>query len=432
MRVVVVGAGLAGLAAVCRLADAGCEVVLLERSRLLGGKATSFSVDGVEVDNGQHVHLGCCTEYLDFVDELGMAGALHNQPRFEVTALRRGARPARLRAARGLPPSLSLLPSFMTYSHLPLSAKVQVARALRRCNDPAEPGETFAAWLLRHGQGAAAIQGFWEIFVVPALNARIDEVSAEDALFVVRTAFAGDPAAARIGWCRVPLVRIAEAAAARADAVRTRTSVAGLLDGGDAVAGVRCADGEEIAADAVILAVPPARLSGVLGNPAAYGVDGLDGFRSRAIVDVHLWFDTQDAGLPFAAILGSPIQWVFEKRPGYLCCSLSAADELVTRPESELVDLCRAELVAAWPRLAGVRLLRGAVTRDPEATFVPAPGLHRPGARTTRRNLAIAGAWTDTGWPATMESAVRSGRRAVDSLDLNFAPVPRPLEAVHG
>ncbi len=195
---------------------------------------------------------------------------------------------------------------------------------------------------------------------------------------------------------------------------------------------MRCADGEEIAADAVIVAVPPARLAGILVDPAAYGVDGLGEFRSRAIVDVHLWFDTPDAGLPFAAILGSPIQWVFEKRPGYLCCSLSAADDLVTRPESELVELCRAELAAAWPRLNAVRLVRGAVTRDPEATFVPTPGLHRPSARTSRANLTIAGAWTATGWPATMESAVRSGRRAVDGLALAPAAAGRVLEAVRG
>src|ERR1700680_4517735 len=182
MRVVVVGAGLAGLAAVCRLADLGCEVVLVERSRLLGGKATSFSVDGVEVDNGQHVHLGCCTEYLDFVDRLGMSDVRWTQPRFEVTVLRRVARPPHLRAARGLPASLSLLPSFTWYAHLPMSAKLQVARALRRCGDPSRPGETFAAWLSRHGQGAAAVHGFWEVFVVPALNARIDEVRAEGAL----------------------------------------------------------------------------------------------------------------------------------------------------------------------------------------------------------------------------------------------------------
>ncbi|HEY7927078.1 MAG: hydroxysqualene dehydroxylase HpnE [Candidatus Dormibacteria bacterium] len=432
MRVIVVGAGLAGLAAVCRLAEQGCEVVLVERSRLLGGKATSFSVDGVEVDNGQHVHLGCCAEYLDFVASLGLSDSLWTQPRFEVTVLRRGTRPAHLRAARGLPAALSLLPSFARYSHLTLSAKVQVARALRRSGDAPHWGETFAEWLLRHGQGTAAIESFWDVFVVPALNARIDEVSAEDALFVVRTAFAGDPAAARIGWSRVPLARIAEAAAARAGAVRTRTSVAALLDGGDTVSGVRCADGEEIAADAVILAVPPARLAALLGDPAAYGVDGLGDFRSRAIVDVHLWFDTPNAGLPFAAILGSPIQWVFEKRPGYLCCSLSAADDLVARPESELVELGCAELVAVWPRLAGVRLVRGAVTRDPDATFVPTPRLHRPGPRTTRSNLCIAGAWTATGWPATMESAVRSGRAAADGLAPGLAHVQRALEAVRG
>jgi hypothetical protein len=161
-------------------------------------------------------------------------------------------------------------------------------------------------------------------------------------------------------------------------------------------------------------------------------VDGLDRFQSRAIVDVHLWFDTPDAGLTFAAIIGSPVQWVFEKQPGYLCCSLSAADALVGRPESELVELCRGEIAAVWPRLASTRVVRGAVTRDPEATFVPAPGLRRPGAATSRSNLALAGAWTATGWPATMESAVRSGRAAADVLAGAVASARHELEAVHG
>ncbi len=257
MKVVVVGAGLAGLAATCRLVEQGCDVVLIERSRLIGGKATSFTVDGVEVDNGQHVHLGCCTEYLDFVSSLGMAGSLWTQSRFEVTVLRRHGRPSRLHASPGLPPALSLLPSFMAYAPLGPVAKLQVARALRRVAERPRAGETFAGWLGRHGQGRAAIAGFWELFVVPALNARLDEVSAADALFVVRTAFAGTPAAARIGWSRVPLARIAEAAAARAVEVRLRTGVVSLLDDGRRVHGVRCSDGEEVAADAVVLAVPP-------------------------------------------------------------------------------------------------------------------------------------------------------------------------------
>jgi squalene-associated FAD-dependent desaturase len=432
MRVVVVGAGLAGLAAVCTLADRGHEAVLVERSRLLGGKATSFTVDGVEVDNGQHVHLACCTEYLDFVAALGMREALWTQPRFEVTVLRRGATPSHLRAGRGLPGTLSLLPSFALYAPLPLRAKLEVVRALRHIDEPVDASETFAMWLQRRGQGEAAIAGFWNLFVVPAVNAAIDEVGAADALFVIRTAFAGDPRAAAIGWSRVPLARIAEAAATRAAEVRMRTSAVAVLDDGTAVRGIRCASGEEILGDAVVLAVPPARLTAILDDATRFGVRGLERFRSRAIIDVHLWFDIPSTGLTFAAIAGSPVQWVFEKRPGYLCCSLSAADSVVGLPESELVEMCRAEIAAVWPRLATARLVRGAVTRDPEATFVPTPGLVRPGAQTTRPTLSIAGAWTATGWPATMESAVRSGRIAAEAIAGVRSSSAPELEAVHG
>jgi squalene-associated FAD-dependent desaturase len=428
----VVGAGLAGLAATCRLADQGHEVILVDRGRLLGGKATSFTVDGVEVDNGQHVHLGCCTDYLDFVAALGLRELLWTQPRFEVTVLRRNATPSRLRAARGLPASLSLLPSFAAYAPLNGAAKIQVVRGLRAATETPDPAETFGSWLRRHGQGQMAIDGFWELFVVPALNARVDEVGAEDALFVIRTALLGDADAARIGWSRVPLARIAEAAAQRARTVRLRTGVVSLLDDGAAVAGVRCTDGEEIGADAVVLAVPPARLATILGEPERYGIDGLAEFRTRAIVDVHLWFDGGSGPSGFAALIGSPVQWVFQKQPGYLCCSLSAAETLVTAPEAELVELCRAELVAVWPPLAPARLLRGAATRDPEATFVPSPGLHRPGPLTSRSNLVIAGAWTATGWPATMESAVRSGRAAAAGLGAGASATAPQMEAVHG
>jgi uncharacterized protein with NAD-binding domain and iron-sulfur cluster len=158
------------------------------------------------------------------------------------------------------------------------------------------------------------------------------------------------------------------------------------------------------------------------------------------IVDVHLWYDRPVLGCDFAAILDSPVQWVFEKTPGYVCCSLSAADALVGRPESELVELCRTALAEVLPQAARAHLLRGAATRDPEATFIPAPGVRRPGPSTSMSNLVIAGAWTDTGWPATIESAVRSGRTAANTLFRNaaswrYAPTMQPgdasLEAVH-
>lgn len=430
MRAVVVGAGLAGLSAATRLRERGFEVVIVERSRLVGGKATSFTVDGIEVDNGQHVHLSCCTEYLDFVATTGMSDLLWTQPRFDVTVLSRGTRPSRLRAAPGLPSSLSLLPSFARYRPVGMAAKWRLALALRALATPARPGETFAAWLRRHRQPRDAVSGFWAPFVVPALNAELAEVGAEDALFVLRTAF-GNPDNARMGWSRVPLARIAEAAALQAGELRTRTAVTSLLDDGDRVRGVRCAGGEDLEADVVVLAVPPARLSGILGSPASYGVDGLDRFETRAIVDVHLWYDVDSVGFDFAAIIGSPVQWVFEKSPGRLCCSLSAADSLVGRPEVDLVELCRRELAAVWPRLAGARLIRGAATRDVDATFVPRPGLRRPGWRTVRPNLAIAGAWTDTGWPATMESAVRSGRAAAAGVSAATSGVTPTLERAH-
>ncbi len=431
MRVIVVGAGLAGLAATCRLVERGHQVVLVERSRLVGGKATSFTVDGTEVDNGQHVHLGCCTEYLDFVNSLGMSGALWTQPRFQVRVLRRGRRASRLYAVPALPPALGMLPSFATYAHLTVASKLQVARALRHVDDAPASGTTFGDWLREHGQGRAAIAGFWELFVVPALNAGLDEVSAADALFVVRTAFAGHPDAARVGWSRVPLARFAEAAARRAGEVHLRTGVVAPLEEGGEVRGVRCADGRELRGDAVVLAVPPARVAAILGDAAGYGVSGLARFRTRAIVDVHLWFEGR-AGLDFAAIINSPVQWVFEKRPGYLCCSMSAADGLVGRSEADLVALCRSEVEAAWPLARTLRLIRGAATRDPEATFIPEPGLERPGPGTNRPNLVVAGAWTATGWPATMESAVRSGRAAAEMLVRARTAPGRRLEPVGG
>ena len=428
-RAVVVGAGLAGLSAVLQLERRGVDTVLVERSRLLGGKTTSFVINGVEVDSGQHVHLACCTEYLDFVESLGMAGSLWTQPRFAVTVLARGRAPSRLVATRGLPATVALLPSFARYRHLDLGGRVRVARAMRALHDRARAGETFAAWLQRHGQEAADIAGFWALFVVPALNATPDEAAAEDALFVLRTAFDA-PDNARIGWSTVPLARIAAAAAEHATDVRLRTAVTGLLTDGDAVRGVRCHDGTTIDADAVVLAVPPARASAILGDGAAYGVRGLDAFTSRAIVDVHLWYDTGALGLDFAAIVDSPVQWVFEKEPGRLCCSLSAADSFAARPEDELVAMCDAELAAVWPRLNDAHLVGGAATRDPDATFVPSPGLHRPSWRTNRANLVLAGAWTDTGWPATMESAVRSGRVAAANVALHGG-VPAAREHAH-
>ena len=419
-RVAVVGAGLAGLTAGLALARRGWHVDLYERSRLLGGKTTSFEVEGHEVDCGQHVVLACCTATLELIDELGLSDSLYIQPRFEATVLSRTRPPAHLRAS-DLPAPLHLMGGFARYPHLTTMDRIQVGRALVAARGDRNPSGDMATWLRRHHQGRRALRAFWEPFLVPALNAPLDRVSAAMGLFVIRTAFLGDRDAARIAYLKVPLARLAEAAAARLDGVHLRQAVVGVHREGNRVTGVKLSGGTGAACDACVIAVPPRRLSAMVADDPAIGISGLDAFEPMPIVDVHLWYDRPVLGCDFAAILDSPVQWVFEKSPGYVCCSMSAADKYVQRPEQELVELCRDALASVLPQAGRAQLLRGAATRDPDATFIPASGMRRPGPATALSNLVIAGAWTDTGWPATIESAVRSGRTAALMLYSNAA-----------
>ncbi len=421
-RVAVVGGGLAGLAAAMELKDAGCRVELFERSRLLGGRASSFEMDGHVVDNGQHVYLACCTEFVRFVERAGMGDALHLQDRFDVVAYRKGGPghpepvEGRLRAAN-IPAPLHLLLSFASYKHLSFAGKLQIARALATLmlNPRSARDEmSFDVWLKRHGQGRETIRSFWEPFMVPALNAPLDRMNAAEAAFVISTAFLRDSHAARFGYSTVPLAGIMERAASRLDAVH-RPSVVNSMQASPEGVVLRSGD-EELRFDAVVLAVPPRALARLLGDPAAFGVPPLEGYEPFAIMDVHLWFEGPQLPFDFAAILESPVQWVFQKGPGYLCCSLSAADALVAKPTGDMVARAWEEILRALPGLAQARLLRGAATRVPEGTYLPAPGTVRPKAATSLANVTVAGAWTDTGWPDTMESAVRSGTAAANEL----------------
>lgn len=426
-RVAIAGGGLAGLSAALDLKDAGWQVEVFERSRLLGGRATSFELDGRVVDNGQHVYLACCTEFTRFVARAGMPDALHVQERFDVVVYAKNGDRSRLRAA-DLPAPFHLLASFASYKHLPLAGKLQIARALlvlQMRPQSAREDLSFAQWLQQQGQGAQTIRSFWEPFMVPALNAPLDRMNAAEAAFVISTAFLHDRDAARFGYSTVPLAQIMENAASRLDAVHRSTAVLGM----EAAAGgivLRTAEGEQ-RFDAAVLAVPPRALAKILGDPAAFGVPPLDGYEPFAIMDVHLWYEGGAIDFEFAAILDSPVQWVFKKGEGYLCCSISAADDLVARPTTDMVAIAWEQVQAALPGLRAARLVRGAATRNPEGTYLARPGAVRPQAATLLPNLAVAGAWTATGWPDTMESAVRSGLSAARVLleqGAVKAPVP--------
>jgi squalene-associated FAD-dependent desaturase len=418
-RVAVVGGGLAGFAAGLALKAAGAHVELFERSRILGGRATSFEIDGVEVDNGQHVFLACCTEFINFAQAVGMDDQLHLQERFDATILSRIGKAGRLRTA-ALPAPLHLIGSFASYSHLGLAGKLRIARALAAALlGKSDPSETFEAWLARNGQGAHERAAFWDPFFIPALNAGFDRVGASDAMFVLKTAFLRDAGAARFGFSRVPLAHLTQAAAKQLDAVHTSTPVLSITANDPSVtpSGVtlNLSKGDTYF-DAVVLAVAPRQAERILGDPARYGVTNLDNYEPYPIIDVHLWHDGGSIGRDFVAALESPLQWIFEKGPGYLCCSFSAADEYLRQPTAELESLAWREVQTFLPALKDADLVRSAVTRNPEATWLPRIGAARTQQRTNHPAIAIAGSWTQTGWPDTMESAVRSGNLAAAAL----------------
>ena len=425
-RVAVVGAGLAGCSAALRLKDAGLHVEVFERSRLLGGRATSFEIDGVEVDNGQHVFLACCTEFVRFAQRVGMGDQLRLQDRFDARILGSDGRTGCLRAGL-LPAPFHLLESFATYPFLTLREKLSIARALAfvamtprvTLSLKGDPSETFEQWLQRNDQGAGERRAFWDPFFIPALNAPFDRVAAADAIFVLQTAFLRDAGAARFGFSKVPLAHLAAAAAAKLDAVHTSTAVLAVtLSGGESQHGVTLSlsKGEPATFDAVILAVPPRQVERILGDPSRYGIAHLDAYDAFPIIDVHLWHDAGSIGLDFAAALDSPLQWIFEKTPGYLCCSISAAQHYLQMPTESLEALAWREAQTFLPALKDAKLLRSAVTRNPEATWLPRVGTPRTSQRTSHPAIAIAGSWTDTSWADTMESAIRSGTAAAEWL----------------
>ena len=408
------------MSAALELKEQGARVELFERSRLLGGRATSFEIDGIEVDNGQHVFLACCSAFVAFAQRVGMGDKLHVQERFDALVLDRTGRAGRLRAA-SLPAPFHLLASFAAYPYLDLGSKLRIGRALLAAKGRARDGETFEAWLRRTGQTEQTRRAFWDPFFIPALNAPFDKVGVDDALFTLRTAFLGDAGAARFGFSTVPLAHLAAAAAARLDRVALSTAVARVEREPDGAIALELLDGTRERYDAAVLAVTPRALAKLLGDAQSYGITGLDAFEPYPIVDVHVWHDGGSIGFDFAAALDSPLQWIFEKSSGYLCCSFSAADEYVRLTTAQLQDLAWSEVRAFLPSLREAKLVRASVTRNPEATYLPRNGAARPGQATSVPNVAIAGAWTQTGWPDTMESAVRSGLSAARCLGVTLS-----------
>jgi hydroxysqualene dehydroxylase len=401
MKVSVVGGGLAGLSAALQLVDAGVDVTLYEARPTLGGAVQTLPEREGDPppppDNGQHIGLGCFHAYLGFLARIGEAGS-YARRRLELPVIDEHG------AAVGIRPSPKAL---LQYPHLPMRDRVRIPVVTARCRllRP-HPGETFGDVLRRLGTSDLAVERFWDVFVRPALNLPCDEADAAAGLFVVRTAFLGPRSNGDLILPARPL------GAMHGDAAGAALERAGAV----IRLGARVESLDELDADAVVVAVPPAESGRLLGEPDP-------GLEDSPIVSVHLLFDRPILNVPLAALLSSDAHWVFDRGAltghepvdggQYLTVVSSGVPGLLQVRGRELVDRLARELT---DRLGSAELVWSRVSREPYATIALRPGTVRPGVATARPNVARAGAWTDTGWPATMESAVRSGRFAAQRL----------------
>lgn len=424
-RVGVVGGGLAGIAAGLRAADAGASVVLFERRTTLGGLTTSTRRRGLWHDNGQHVFMRCCTAYRDLLARIGGDGEVRLQPRLEVPVLSPSGTSASIRRS-ALPAPLHLARSLAAYRHLSVGerlALVGAVQALRRMDpeDPSLDGIAFGPWLESKGQSPRAIERLWNLIVLPTVNVPARDASLALAVKVFREGLLDRSDSGDVGWAAVPLVQLHGANGLRAlegGGVDVRLgstvrAVAPANGGGVTVATTTGSAGF----DTVIVAAPPT-------TAASFGVFSADAaarLGTSPIVNVNVVFDRCVTDLELFAAVESPIQFVFDRttasgleRGQCLGLSISAADRELAIGSDELIAMTLDALGCLLPHVRRARVVDALVTRERAATFrgVPGTATLRPGPKSETPGVFLAGAWCATGWPATMEGAVRSGNRA--------------------
>ncbi len=436
----VVGGGLAGLSAGVSLSRSGFHVTVLEKRPFLGGRAFSFNdpETGVEVDNGQHVFVGACTEYMQFLRDIDAWQNVRMPTRLSTPVIRNG-KTAWLQASSWIPGAAANLPALLSYNHLSINGRLRLLYGMVRirfAGDPSET-ETFVAWLRRHGQNDETISRFWNLIVLPSLNDDITVVSASAGIMLFQTALLGEPHKAAIGYPVVGLSRLAGDAAqsvieSHGGDVRKSVDVHSLVIDNGHVTGVRLPSGDTLTADAVVLALPAAAMCDLL--PGSYaGTDFFSPARhveTAPIVGVHLWYDRPVMDDPFAAVLDSPLQWVFnvtkmhERESGeadggqHVAISLSGAWQWKDKTKAELRDTFTREMAKVFPAAATATITRFITVKMLDATFRVTPRAedHRLPQETPVPGLFLAGDWTRTGWPSTMESAVRSGNLAAEAV----------------
>jgi squalene-associated FAD-dependent desaturase len=443
-HIAVIGGGVAGLSAACALAQDGYAVELFEQKPYVGGRASSYLHPGVGevIDNCQHIILGCCTNILDLLRRAGAEDAMRWSEC--ITFLEPGGRQTALKPAR-LPAPLHSTPSFLMAKALGMRDKIAIARAIAaflRGSHPEDDRQNFADWLRNTGQTARAVEHFWKPVLFSALNEDPDRISVRYAAKVFREAFLFSAEAGRMGVPRVPLSEmyghVAAAIERAGGRVHLRSRVEKLCRD-EATGRWRLRAGEQSGDfDAVVLALSFEGLQKLLpvlpkGAPRVRLEGLLAGFSHSPLTGIHLWFDREITELEHAVLLDTTVQWLYNTsriqperqslRDGYLIeLVVSASKSLVSTERQAIIDLALRELALFFPAMQQARLLKAAVVKEIRATYSIVPGLDafRPEAESGWPGLLLAGDWTATGWPSTMEGAARSGYLAAEAVSRVF------------
>lgn len=457
-RVVIIGGGLAGLAAASALASCGMKVTVLESRPRLGGRASSI-VDretGETIDNCQHVAMGCCTSFRHFCEETGCLDLFETQQELYFVGPPGQAKVVRF-AASSLPAPLHLAASFLRMPWFSLGEKRQIAFGLRAlAKDQSKTDRSFQVWLDGRRQSENVQRRFWHLVLVSALSESLDRISFHHA----RKVFVDGFLASREGWeVSIPTVplddvyetRIAAALRKYGADIRVKSGVRRLVMGDGRLTGVELRDGSQVDGDEFVLAVPQYLVKSMLPDELAEHADvaALDQLETAPIASVHLWYDQPLTELPHATFVDRLSQWMFNRTvlssasphkpqplpPGgefavsaagegeneegcRLQVVISAAHDLSTMTEQEVIAKVDSEMREVWPENCEARLLKGRMITEHRAVFSPLPCVDeiRPVQQSPISNLQFAGDWTRTGWPATMEGAVRSGYLAAENV----------------
>jgi squalene-associated FAD-dependent desaturase len=419
--VIIVGGGLAGLSAAAALGEAGFDVDLYEARGFLGGRATSFPVSPADeasevIDNCQHVLLRCCVNLLDFYQRLGVAGLVRFSSDFHF--IEPGGRVSLLK--RGwLPAPLHFAGSFLQLGFLSAADKFAIARGLLAIRSERNSRKdldriSMLDWLREKHQTPRAIERFWRQVLVSAINEELDRMAAAHGFQVFWLGFLAQPDSYEMGVPAVPLSELYGADAWRG-LNRVQIHLRCPVEKIEASGSVTLAGGVAREGDFVIICLPPERLTGIapdLGINTAW-------VEYSPITGIHLWFDRPITVLPHATLLDRTLQWMFNKSEGrYVQLVVSASRSLTNMPKADVIALALRELQEFFPAARQAKLERSHVIKEMRATFSARPGAEelRPGPVTRAKNIFLAGDWTRSGWPATMEGAVRSGYIAAEAV----------------